>query len=97
MSTTRSKTYFANQKTNPITNKQEVQQSNDNKIDQDFPGFPHGQSKENIIKPENATDAATADISNTDGEKKVANDHHSDELISDGSGSAFTGTEEVKE
>ena len=37
-------------KTTPIKAKEQVQQSNDEKIDQDFPGFPHGQATENIIK-----------------------------------------------
>lgn len=97
MATTRSKTYFANKKTNPIQNKQQVQQSNDNKIDQDFPGFPHGQSKENIIQPKTKADAATADVDNMDGEKRSPQYLKTDEASSDGSGNAFTATEEVKE
>lgn len=97
MATTRSKTYFANKKTNPIQNKQQVQQSNDNKIDQDFPGFPHGQSKENIIKPQTKNDAATADVGNMDGEKRSAQFLKTDEAASDGSGNAFAATEDVRE
>jgi hypothetical protein len=35
--------------TKPIRKKEEVQQSNDERIDQDFPGFPHPPSKKEII------------------------------------------------
>ena len=97
MATTRSKNYFAGKKNNPIQSKQEVEQSNDNKIDQDFPGFPHGQAKENIIKPQTDADAATAAIDKTDGEKRAPQFTKTDEAASGGSGNAFTGTEEVRE
>ncbi|HTI08679.1 MAG TPA: hypothetical protein VL832_08985 [Puia sp.] len=33
----------------PIKKKEDVQRSNDEHIDQDFPGFPHHPSKENTI------------------------------------------------
>jgi len=36
--------------TNPIEKKEQVQQSNDEKIDQDYPGFPHSPSSEETIK-----------------------------------------------
>jgi hypothetical protein len=36
-------------KTKPIRKKEQVQQSNDERIDQDFPGFPHPPSKKEII------------------------------------------------
>lgn len=35
--------------TDPIRKKKEVQQSNDEHIDQDYPGFPHHPSKEKTI------------------------------------------------
>lgn len=38
-----------NGKTKPISNKEEVQQSNDQRIDQDFPGFPHPPATEEAI------------------------------------------------
>jgi hypothetical protein len=42
--------------TKPITKKEQVQQSNDEKIDQDFPGFPHSPStEETITKKKKAT------------------------------------------
>jgi len=34
----------------PMTKKEDVASSNDPKIDQDFPGFPHGTAREEIIK-----------------------------------------------
>lgn len=36
--------------TNPIKTKEQVQQSKDEKIDQDFPGFPHHPSTEEEVK-----------------------------------------------
>ena len=36
--------------TRPIKNKEQVQQSNDEKIDQDFPGFPNAPATEETIK-----------------------------------------------
>ena len=35
--------------THPIDSKEDVQQSNDEHIDQDFPGYPHHPSKEKVI------------------------------------------------
>lgn len=40
----------ANGKTKPIKNKEEVQKSNDQRIDEDFPGFPHPPSTEGVIR-----------------------------------------------
>ena len=36
--------------TQPIKNKEQVQQSKDEHIDQDFPGFPHAPATEDVIK-----------------------------------------------
>ena len=36
--------------TKPIENKEQVQQSKDPRIDQDFPGFPHAPATEDVIK-----------------------------------------------
>ncbi len=36
--------------TQPIKTKEEVQESKDEKIDQDFPGFPHPPSTEEVVK-----------------------------------------------
>ena len=41
----------AKKRTAPITKKTGVQQSNDEHIDQDFPGFPNSPAQENVISP----------------------------------------------
>lgn len=38
---------------NPIKTKKDVEQSNDPKIDQDVPGFPHNPSSEEDLKKKN--------------------------------------------
>ena len=58
-------------KANPITKKEEVDQSPDNKIDEDFKGYPHGNAKKEIIKPETEEEKKVADIDNKDGEKII--------------------------
>jgi hypothetical protein len=45
---------------------EEVAQSTDNKIDQDHPGFPHGQSSEQMIRPRSAKDQQASDPVLTD-------------------------------
>jgi hypothetical protein len=47
--------------TKPIENEQEVQQSNDERIDQDFPGFPHHPSTEKEIKKKKDETTGTPD------------------------------------
>ncbi len=42
--------------------KEEVQENGDMHIDQDFPGYPYGHAKEEIIKPKSKTEKKTADI-----------------------------------
>jgi hypothetical protein len=41
-----------NNKAKPITKKEGVRENPDNKIDEDFKGYPHGQARDEIIKPE---------------------------------------------
>ncbi|HEY4209673.1 MAG TPA: hypothetical protein VGM31_22765 [Puia sp.] len=60
-------------KTKPIRNKGEVQESNDERIDQDFPGFPHPPSKKESIgsadafeETENNRDDADSDEDDDD-------------------------------
>ncbi|MGC4034582.1 MAG: hypothetical protein QM764_01385 [Chitinophagaceae bacterium] len=43
--------------------KEEVQANPDMHIDQDFSGFPHGLSKDEIIKPQTKTEKKVAGIS----------------------------------
>lgn len=51
----------ANHPTQPMK-KEDVPQSNDEHIDEDFPGFPHAPAKESIINPKNKTEKATAGL-----------------------------------
>jgi|KBSMisStaDraftv2_1062788.scaffolds.fasta_scaffold2303214_1 hypothetical protein len=75
--------------TDPITKKEEVQQSNDESIDQDFKGFPHAPAKEEIINPKTKEARLLADVEKNTQTKSF------DESTSDGSGSAFDATENV--
>lgn len=45
-----------------INSPEEVEASNDNKIDQDFPGYPHYPANEDIMDPENKMEKVTADV-----------------------------------
>ncbi|HEU5167262.1 MAG TPA: hypothetical protein VFU29_17080 [Chitinophagaceae bacterium] len=60
-----------NNKTQPITKKEEIKDNPDNKIDEDFKGYPHGQAKEEIIKPETDEEKKIADVDKKDGEKRI--------------------------
>src|SRR3954462_8814787 len=42
----------------------EVEESNDEKIDQDFPGYPHYPAKDDILNPENYTERVHLDVEN---------------------------------
>jgi hypothetical protein len=55
----------------PITKKEEIRQNPDNKIDEDFKGYPHGMAKDEIIKPETVEEKKVADLDNKDGEKRI--------------------------
>ncbi len=57
-------------KSKPITKKEEISQNPDNKIDQDFIGYPHGPAKDETIKPETEDEKKVADLNNKDGEKR---------------------------
>jgi hypothetical protein len=54
----------------PMKNKESVAAHSDEKIDQDYSGFPHGHASEKIIKPETETEKKTAAVDNSDGEKE---------------------------
>lgn len=58
----KSSTVKAKGKTRPITKKEDVQGNPDNRIDQDFPGFPHAPAKENIINPKTEEQKKTAAV-----------------------------------
>jgi len=83
---------------------QDISRSADKKTDQDFPGFPNGQSSPEMINPATDTEKKVAATDIKDGDKmtreqkeaaqsKVA---ETNEALSDGSGGAFGATEEIK-
>ncbi|MDQ2751415.1 MAG: hypothetical protein M3R72_00145 [Bacteroidota bacterium] len=51
-------------KTNPIDSENKVQQSKDEHIDQDFPGYPHYPAKDDIMNPQNHTERIEANVEN---------------------------------
>lgn len=53
-----------NDTTNPIETPGEVPASNDEKIDQDFPGYPHYPAKEDILHPANNNGREKVDVEN---------------------------------
>ena len=71
MNSKRSREYLQHKKTgtHPMRNKEDVQENPDNRIDQDFPGFPHSPAKEELINPKTKQQKETADVDNKDGEK----------------------------
>ena len=78
-------------KIKPITDKEEVARHPDSKIDQDFKGYPHGNAKDELIKPQTKEEQKTVDLHNKDGEKRVYKKKETDEQDSDGSANAFKG------
>ena len=86
-----------NKKPNPITEHEEVANNPDNKIDQDFKGFPHGTEAEKIINPISTEDKKVAAVDVTDGEKVNKDTAETDEQESDGSGGAFNATENMQD
>lgn len=49
---------------NPIETPEEVPTSNDENIDQDFPGYPHYPAKQDFLDPENNSGRVDADVEN---------------------------------
>jgi len=76
-------------KNDPIKNKEEIRQNPDNKIDQDFKGYPAGPAKDETIKPQTKEEKKIADLDNKDGEKRIYKKNETDEQDSDGSANAF--------
>ena len=76
-------------KSKPITKKEEIRQNPDNKIDQDFNGYPSGPAKDETINPKTKDEEKIADLENKDGEKRTYKKNESDEQDSDGSANAF--------
>ena len=76
-------------KSDATINKEEIAQHPDNKIDQDFKGYPYGPAKDETIKPQTEDEMKIADIDNKDGEKRIYKKSETDEQDSDGSANAF--------
>ena len=78
--------------------KSEIQENPDKHIDQDFPGYPHGQSSAKLITPQTKNQKKVAALDTKDGEKRNRSKKRElDEQQSNGSGNAFEGTEGVNE
>lgn len=102
MKTKRFQQYLQQRNSNsPMRNQQQVANSKDQKIDEDFPGYPGGHAKKEIIQPKTATEKKTAALDTKDGEKMNSTPAKRksgiDEQQSDGSGGAFGATESVEE
>ena len=77
---------------NKPLNKEDIHKHPDNKIDQDFKGFPSGPANESAINPGTPEEGKTAGLDIKDGEKhNIRPDQRSglDEQESDGSANAF--------
>ena len=53
----------------------EVQESNDEKIDQDFPGYPHYPAEEDILNPENRAKKIDIDVENLTRSHTISTEH----------------------
>jgi hypothetical protein len=51
-------------KTDPMDSPKEVEKSNDENIDEDFPGYPHYPAKDDILNPDNNTGRVDVDVDN---------------------------------
>jgi hypothetical protein len=79
-------------KNNPMRDKEEIPVNPDPKIDQDFEGYPSGNTRDRIIRPKTDDDHKTADTGKKDGEKiniPPGERKSLDEQDSDGSANAF--------
>ena len=77
-------------KNKPISQKEEIQNNPDNKIDEDFKGYPKGPANDDTIKPKTKEQKKVADIKNKDGEKRNTKKIKDfDEQESNGSANAF--------
>jgi hypothetical protein len=58
-----------------IDTPEKVEESNDEKIDQDFPGYPHYPAKDDILNPENSTGRIEIDVENLTRSNTISVDH----------------------
>ena len=78
----------------PIQDKEEIRKNPDNRIDEDFKGYPAGPANEITITPGTANEETVADLDKKDGEKRIIPPDQRgsfDEQESDGSANAFDG------
>ena len=71
-------------KNDPIDKQEEVQETKDKHINQDFPGYPHAPSQEKTINPKTKEDKSNARLI-----KKEKNQDDDSGQSSDGSANAF--------
>ncbi|WP_153798669.1 hypothetical protein [Foetidibacter luteolus] len=81
--------------TNPITSKEDVKKSKDERIDEDFKGFPNPPAKESIINPETKEDRKTAAVNGENNTQTKTDKTKINEEESDGSGGAFDAADPV--
>jgi len=58
-----------------INTPKEVEESNDEKIDEDFPGYPHYPAEEDILNPGNDGKRVDIDVENLTRSHKISSDH----------------------
>lgn len=58
-----------------IDTPKEVEESNDEKIDQDFPGYPHYPAKDDILNPENNSGRVDVDVENLTRSNTISPEH----------------------
>lgn len=85
-----------NNKAQPMKEQEEVQKNPDQKINQDYPGYPHPPSTEETIKPKSGMERKIADTHEKDGEKRNYPEDQGKEE-DNGSANAFEGTETVQD
>ncbi len=78
-----------------IKTKEQVKNNPDKHITQDFPGFPGAPATKELITPITKEQKRTAAVNVQDGEKMNNPKKEVDEQYSDGSGGAFSSTEEL--
>lgn len=84
---------MSNKQNKPL-NKEDIAKNPDNKIDEDFQGYPHGPAKDETIKPNTKQQKKVADVDKKDGEKIIIEPKEResiDEQGSDESANAFDG------
>ena len=77
-------------KNKPIVQKEELQNNPDDKIDEDFKGYPKSPAKDETINPKTKGQKKVADTNNKDGKKRNTKKKPAiDEQESNGSANAF--------